>query len=151
MRRGEPITASRSGSERYALGGLALALTVGFAVFGCARDSNAGGLGDRAQKYMELRQKGSWEEIYEGMVDPDSKPKLSRDAFMERRKSAFDILEFEVVSVEETEGQGVVRARMQAVLPVLKPGGGTLSVRRELDDAQKWVQRDGRWYIQLRG
>jgi hypothetical protein len=126
-------------------------LVFGVAVLGCARDSTAGDLNARAQQYMELRRKGSWDEIYEGLVDPEAKLKLTRDSFLARRRSAFDILEFKVVSVEEKEGQGTVVARLDAVLPVLKPGGGTLNVRRQLDDAQQWVLRDGRWYIQLRG
>ena len=100
---------------------------------------------------MDLRQRGNWDEIWNGLVDPTSREGLKRDEFMARRRSSFDIVDFEILTVDETGQSGRVVAKLDAVVPVLKPGGGTMRIPRELDDAQTWVRRDGRWYIQLRG
>jgi len=131
---------------------VAMAVFVGLLAFvGCTDAENSNDLGARAKQYMDLRQKGSWEAIWTGLIDPETRTDIKRSAFMERRRSSFDIVDFEIVSVKEEGEAGEVVARMDTIVPVLKPGGGTLRIPRELDDAQEWVLREGRWYIQLRG
>ncbi len=118
---------------------------------GCSEGAKPADLADRAERYMDLRQKGSWDAIWTGMVDPEVRETIKRAAFMERRASSFDIVDFEIVSVDEKGEEGLVVAKMDTILPVLKPGGGLMRIPRELDDSQKWVLREGRWYIQLQG
>ena len=150
MRRGAPVSHR---PPRF-LGGMAVAVAVAVglsALVGCSAGGKPEDLATRAQSYMDLRQKGSWDAIWTGMIDPEVREGLKRNVFMERRRSAFDIVDFEIVSVDEMGEEGRVVAKMDAIVPVLKPGGGTLRVPREVDDSQDWVLREGSWYIQLRG
>ncbi|MDG2305463.1 MAG: hypothetical protein P8R42_12615 [Candidatus Binatia bacterium] len=118
---------------------------------GCSAGETPEDLVTRAQSYMDLRQKGSWDAIWTGMIDPQVREGLKRTAFMEKRRSSFDIVDFEIISVDEKGQEGQVVARMDTIVPVLKPGGGTMRIPRELDDPQDWVLREGSWYIQLHG
>ncbi len=75
---------------------------------------------------------------------------LGLKVFLKRREAAFDVLNFSVVSAEEQEGgTGKVVAKIDAMIPVLNPKGGTTMLRKEMEESQKWVARDGRWYIRL--
>jgi len=129
-----------------------VAISLGFlALIGCTEGAKAGDLTARARSYMDLRQKGSWDVIWSGLVDPEAREAIKRGAFMARRRSSFDILGFEIVSVDDEGRTGRVVARMETEVPVLKPGGGTMRIPRELEDTQEWVRREGRWYIRLQG
>jgi len=98
---------------------------------------------------MDLRQKGSWDEVWSGLIDPEAREQLKRSQFMARRKSAFEIMDFEIVSTDETGEAGSVVARMDTMMTILEPGGGRRRIPREMEDTQEWILRDGRWYIRL--
>lgn len=122
------------------------------ASLGCTpSDADSTDLASRAQRYMDLRQKGSWDAIWTGMIDPEARESIKHEVYLERRRSSFDIVDFEIVSVDEKGEEGQVVARLDTIVPILKPGGGVMRIPREVDDSQSWVLRDGRWYIQLRG
>ena len=151
VRRGAPLVASRVvGQSVGAL--LALSMLFGLALAGCqtAREQEKQDLQSRARNYLELKQKRDWVAIYEGLLDPELHGKLKREVFLKRRDASFDVLNFTVVSAEEQEGGGgQVVARIDAMIPVLNPKGGTTMLRKEMEESQKWVARDGRWYIRL--
>jgi hypothetical protein len=133
---------------------LALGLLLGVAVatFGCQSGADKQAkesLQARAQSYLELKQKRDWAAIYDGLLDPELHPKLNRDVFLRRRSAAFDVLGFTVVSANEEGDTGKVVAKLDAMVPVLNPQGGTTLLHKELEEPQHWVARDGRWYIQL--
>ncbi|MBY0279959.1 hypothetical protein K2Z84_31875 [Candidatus Binatia bacterium] len=151
MRRGAPLVASQVVGRST---GAALALTalLGIALASCqaSPQQEKQNLQDRARSYLELKQKRDWVAIYDGLLDPELHEKLKRDAFLKRREAAFDVLNFSVVSAEEQEGgTGKVVAKIDAMIPVLNPKGGTTMLRKEMEESQKWVARDGRWYIRL--
>lgn len=162
MRRGEPALLSpRSLAAALALSGLLGA--------GCSQEASTpsgggdasgeatakveegGGLEARARQYLELKQRHAWAEIYDEVLDPESRNKLEKQRFLRKREKAFDILGFEVVSAEQNGPEGRVRVQMEAMIPVLKPGGETTLIRKQVQDPQEWVFRDGRWYIRLEG
>jgi len=104
----------------------------------------------RAREYLELKQRHEWERIYDDLLAPEDRKKLERQHFLRKRASSFDVLDFDVVTVEkEGKGSARVAATMVAMIPVLKPGGETTLVRKRVRDEQRWVYRDGRWYIHL--
>ncbi len=151
VRRGAPLVASQVVGRST---GAALALTalLGIALASCqaSPQQEKQNLQDRARSYLELKQKRDWVAIYDGLLDPELHEKLKRDAFLKRREAAFDVLNFSVVSAEEQEGgTGKVVAKIDAMIPVLNPKGGTTMLRKEMEESQKWVARDGRWYIRL--
>jgi hypothetical protein len=133
---------------------LALAALLGMAITaaGCqAKHENeqAEDLQARAKQYLELKQKRDWAAIYDGFLDPELRKTLKRDLFLQRRSQAFDVLSYTLVSTKEEGETGKVVAKLDAMIPVLNPRGGTTMLRKELSEPQKWVARDGRWYIQL--
>lgn len=151
VRRGAPFVASR-GRGRYAGAILAFSALLGLALAGCQSGGpqETANLQDRARNYLELKQKRDWVAIYDGLLDPELHRKLKRETFLKRREAAFDVLNFTVVSAEEQEGgTGKVVAKIDAMIPVLNPKGGTTMLRKEMEESQKWVARDGRWYIRL--
>lgn len=104
---------------------------------------------------MDTRQRRDWATILDEFLDPESHSRIDRKEFLHTRRSGFDILAYEIVSLE-VEGDGAaatgrVRMKLDALIPVLEPGGGTRTLRRDVEDPQTWVVRDGRWYIQRRG
>lgn len=154
MRRGAPVvqggrTVGRAAGARFAL---AVLLGTAIATSGCQSTPGSGStenLQQRAQEYLELKQKRDWVAIYEGMLDPELQKKLKREVFLRRRSAAFDVLGFTVVSAKEEGDTGKVVAKLDAMIPVLNPRGGTTMLRKELEEPQQWVTREGRWYIQL--
>lgn len=129
-----------------------LALLGVFSVSACTSGGGSqADLASRAQAYMDMRQQGSWEAIWDGMIDPQAREQIKEEIYLERRRSSFDIVDFEIISIDEQGDEGRVVAKLDAIVSVLKPGGGLMRIPREVDDAQQWVLRDGRWYIQLQG
>ncbi len=133
---------------------LALAALLGVAATatGCqaAQENDAAGdLQARAQQYLELKQKRDWAAIYDGFLDPELRKTLPKEAFLKRRSMAFDVLSYTLVSTKEEGETGKVVVKLDAMIPVLNPRGGTTVLRKEVSEPQKWVVRDGRWYIQL--
>ena len=151
VRRGAPLVAS--GVVGRSAGALVtLTALLGIALAGCqaSPEQEQKNLQDTARRYLELKQKRDWVAIYDGLLDPELHEKLKRDVFLKRREAAFDVLNFSVVSVDEGEGgTGKVVAKIDAMIPVLNPKGGTTMLRKEMEESQKWVARDGRWYIRL--
>jgi hypothetical protein len=143
------VAAGRAAGVRVAL---AVLLGMAIVTHGCravAESEAHESLKTRAQTYLELKQKRDWAAIYDGLLDPELRPKLSRDVFLRRRNAAFDVLGFTVVSATEEGEAGKVVAKVDAMVPVLNPQGGTTMLHKELEEPQKWVTRGGRWYIQL--
>ena len=152
MLRGEPaLRRPRVGEVAVTV---ALALSLASA---CARGqeapqpANEVSLQDRAKQYLTLKQRHDWAEIYDDLLAPEDRSRLERQRFLKKREKAFDILGFEVVSAEEQGEEGRVRVKMEAMIPILNPGGETSLVRKQVQDPQTWVYRDGRWYIRLDG
>ena len=153
MRRGAPVVQNAAaGQAAGARVALAVLLGMAIATHGCRagaeKEANES-LKTRAQSYLELKQKRDWAAIYDGLLDPELRPKLNRDVFLRRRNAAFDVLGFTVVSANEEGEAGKVVAKVDAMVPILNPQGGTTMLRKELEEPQKWVARGGRWYIQL--
>jgi hypothetical protein len=151
VRRGEPALRRPSGA-------VALLATVTIVLASaCAQGAGtpatgeAAGLEARARQYLELKQRHAWAEIYDEVLDPESRKTLEKQRFLKKRENAFDILGFEVVSTEQKGEEGRVRVRMEAMIPIRNPGGETSLVRKKVQDPQTWVYRDGRWYIRLDG
>lgn len=107
----------------------------------------------RARQYMEVRQGRDWGVMYDEFLDPAGRAAIARPAFLAKRGGGFDILGFEVLRSEvqpETQPpRGKVQVQLDALIPVLLPGGGSQTVRRSVEEPQQWVFRDGSWYIQL--
>lgn len=117
---------------------------------GCSGGGPGGSsLTDRAKQYLELKQKHEWARIYDDLLDPQARPGLPKDAFLKRREVPFDVLSFELVSADSQGTEGKVVAKLEAVIPVLNPRGGTQTIQKKVDDVQRWVQRDGQWFIDL--
>ena len=155
MLRGEPAL------RRPRFGALAVTLALALSIASaCAREQTVSepaasgdeaGLEARAKQYLTLKQRHAWAEIYDDLLAPEDRSRLERQRFLKKRANAFDILGFEVVSAEEQGEEGRVRVKMEAMIPILNPGGETSLVRKQVQDPQTWVYRDGRWYIRLEG
>lgn len=118
---------------------------------GCRSGDPKENLRERATEYLELKRKRDWTAIYQGLLDPETRKTVKLEDFLKPRNQAMDLLGYELVSTEINEEGGSVKAKVDVVIPILSPRGGTTMMRKELEDSQHWVQRDGRWYIQLRG
>jgi hypothetical protein len=150
--RGEPAL------RRPGLGAIAVILAIALSLASaCAREQGPSeapadaGLEGRAKQYLTLKQRHAWAEIYDDILAPEDRERLERKRFLKKRENAFDILGFEVLSAEEQGPEGRVRVKMEAMIPVLNPGGETSLIRKQVQDPQTWVYRDGRWYIRLEG
>lgn len=108
----------------------------------------------RARQYMEARQSRNWSDVYDDFMDPAGRATVDKAEFLATRGGGFDILGFEVLQAEVDATAeppvGELRMRMEALIPLLAPGGGSHTVRRMMEDPQQWVFRDGQWYVQLR-
>ena len=136
---------------RSAASAIALLVLAALATGGCHSADPREELKERARQYLEMKQKREWTAIYEGLLDPEARKSVKLEDFLRVRKATMDVVGFQLVEAEVSDGNGSVRAKVDAVVPVLSPQGGTTMLRRELEDSQHWVQRDDRWYIQLRG
>jgi hypothetical protein len=140
-----------SGGERSRLAGILFLACVALLASACRGSDPKEELQSRARQYLELKQKREWTAIYEGLLDPETRKTVKLEEFLAPRKVTMDLLGFQVLGADVKDGSGSVRAKMDVVIPVLSPRGGTTMIRKELEDSQEWVRRDGRWYIQLRG
>jgi len=116
---------------------------------GCQSAAQTDSLETRARQYLELKQRHEWPTIYDSLLDPEVRKSVDREAFLKKRSVPFDVVGFDVVSAEAEGDRGKVVAKLEAIVPVLNPRGGTVMIRKELEDAQEWVHRDGHWYIRL--
>ena len=121
---------------------------------GCFSPPTAKDLEIRARQYMQERQKRDWVAVYDEFLDPELRPLIPRERFLRKRNGAYDLLSFAVDSVqieaEESPRRGRVQVRMEAVIPLMTPTGGSQTIRRELVDPQQWVVRDGEWFVLLK-
>jgi hypothetical protein len=121
---------------------------------GCFAPPGVKDLEVRVRQYMAERQERDWVAVYDKFVDPDSKLQLPRDDFLRRRSGAYDLLGFSVDSAtiepEKSPPTARVKVRMEAVIPLMAPNGGSRTIRRELVDPQQWVVHDGKWYVRLK-
>ena len=102
---------------------------------GCFGPPGVKDLEVRARQYMEERQKRDWVAVYDKFLDPDLRLEIPRDAFLQRRSGAYDLLSFSVDSATVEPGES---------------NGGSRTIRRELVDSQSWVVREGQWYVRLK-
>jgi len=149
-------SAPRRASQTLSARALAVALLMAFAGLplvgvGCRSTDPKENLRERATEYLELKRKREWTAIYQGLLDPEARKDVKLEDFLKPRKQAIDLLGFELLSTEVNQDSGSVKVKVDVVIPILSPRGGTTMMRKELEDSQQWVQRDGRWYIQLRG
>jgi hypothetical protein len=155
MRRGaQAVPSPAAGQAAGAWIALAALLGMALTAAGCQakRENEAPeNLEARARQYLELKQKRDWAAIYDGLLDPELRKTLKREVFLRKRSVAFDVLGYTLVSAKEEGETGKVVAKLDAMIPVINPRGGTSMLRKELEEPQKWVARDGRWYIQLAG
>jgi hypothetical protein len=129
-----------------------MAVTCGMATaLGCRTAPQGESLETRARQYLELKQRHDWPAIYDGLLDPEARKTVDRDAFLKKRSVPFDVLSFDLVSAKTEGDRGSVMAKLDAMIPVLNPRGGTVMIRKQLDDPQEWVNRNGHWYIRLEG
>jgi len=121
---------------------------------GCFAPPGVKDLEVRVRQYMAERQERDWVAVYDTFLDPDSKSRLPRNDFLRRRSGAYDLLGFSVDSAtiepEKSPPVAQVRVRMEAVIPLMAPNGGSRTIRRELVDPQQWVVYEGKWYIRLK-
>jgi hypothetical protein len=123
-----------------------LALAVLWA--GC-NDRSPASLEERALAYWDLKQSKQWEEIYDGYLDPERKEQLSRDRFLKKRELAFDTLDYAITAAEEQGDQAVVRVSSTANIPALEPGRKVRIITKKVNVEDRWVRRDGVWYVIL--
>lgn len=139
------------------ISGLALwapAFLLCFLSVGCFRAPDVKDLEARARQYMQERQKRDWSAVYDEFMDPKVRSDQPKRDFLRRRGGAFDLLSFSIESATIDPSakpiSGRVVVRMEAVIPLLAPNGGSQTVRREISDPQIWVVRDGIWYVRLK-
>ena len=61
-------------------------------------------------------------------------------------------MEFLGAKVGEFDPKGdrvTVPVEVDANVPVMRPGGPPLTIRKQIDEKQDWVRRDGQWYVRL--
>jgi hypothetical protein len=113
---------------------------------GCS-DRSPQTLEERARAYWELKQSKQWAEIYDGYIDPERKTQMPRDRFLKKRELAFDTLDFAITSATENGDRAVVTVSTTANIPALEFGGKVRIITKKVDVEDRWVKRDGVWYV----
>lgn len=126
----------------------AVVLVVAIALGGCAKESS-GTLKERAQQYLDLKQGKRWEEVYDGYLDPTLKRTLTKEAFLNKRALAFDVLRHEIKDIKENGSEGSVLVAGEANFPARGTGGNVHMLQRDFSSTDQWVKRDEVWYIVL--
>lgn len=140
----------RGGSLRMAALGLLLVPAMGLQAVACRSADPQVDLRERVGQYLAMKQKREWTGIYEGMLDPEVRKSLKLEDFLRPRAQAMDFVGFDVLEVSPADGR--VKVKVDAMVPVLQPGNqAPLMVRKQTEEEQRWVQRDGRWYVHLEG
>ena len=130
--------------------GIVVGVVVVLALSGCSQRGTGASLEDRASKYWELKQAKRWEEVYDDFLDPAVKEALPRDAFLKKRRLAFDTLSYSVVEAREDGDTGTVRVTTDANIPLRDTKGGVQLTRKTVTVEEQWNKRDGVWYLHLR-
>jgi len=134
---------------RQAVWGGALVVVLWAALAGCNRSGSTATLGERVERFWELKQAKRWEEVYQGYLDPALRERISRSAFLDQRKLAFDVLSFTVTEVREDGDQAVVVVTSESNIPAPAGRGKLRMLRQTVTTEDKWVRRDGVWYVDL--
>lgn len=116
----------------------------------CASPDPKQSLSDRVVAFDDLRQKAEWSAIYRDMLDPEIRKSLKIEDFLKPREQA--TMEFLGARVGEVDLKGeraTVSVEVDANVPVMRPGGPPLPIRKQIDEKQDWVRRDGQWYVRL--
>jgi hypothetical protein len=143
-----PATSGCTRARRATWGG-ALVAVLSATVLGCSQGGSTATLSERVGRYWELKQAKRWEEVYQGYLDPALKERISRDAFLNKRKLAFDILSFSITEVREDGDQAVVIVTSESNIPAPAGRGKLRMLRKTVSSEDKWVRRDGVWYVEL--
>lgn len=106
-------------------------------------------LSDRVAKYWALKQSKGWDEVYDQYLDPKAKETVKKEAFLGRRRLAFDILSFRVTEPKEEGDTAKVAVENEVNFPIKSPTGEMQLIKKQVTTTETWVRRDGAWYIQL--
>ncbi len=128
--------------------GVAALLLLG-AIAGCQKTDPVASLKDRATTYWGLKQSKGWAEVYDKYLDPEIKKTLTKDAFLKRRWLAFDILSYEVSSVQEDGDKATVEVANEVNFPLKTPQGELTFIKKQVSTKDQWVRRGGVWYVVL--
>lgn len=145
------LTPRRRGGMRSALvTRCGLLVVVGALLLGgCSRGATSTPLPERVAKYWELKQSKRWEEVYDGYLDPELKGKISKAAFLRKRLLAFDILGFTVGEPKESGDEATLEVVNDVNIPMRGPGGKVQMTHETVTTEERWVRRDGTWFIRL--
>lgn len=116
---------------------------------GCQKDDSATALKNRAAKYWELKQLKGWEEVYDQYLDPTVRSRLTKQAFLKKRRRAFDTLSYEISEVQETNDTGAVAVTNEVNFPLKTPAGELRLIKKRITTKDQWVRREGTWYVEL--
>jgi len=128
-----------------------LAVVVVAMLAGCSNTGPAATLGERVDRYWELKQAKRWEEVYDSYLDPAAKERVSKEAFLAKRKLAYDILSYTVTEAREDGDQAVVVVTNESNIPAPAGRQKLRMLRQTVKTEDKWVRRDGAWYVDLPG
>lgn len=103
----------------------------------------------RVTKYWSLKQSKGWDEVYDQFLDPKAKEGIKKEAFLGRRRLAFDILSFRVADSKEEGDTAKVAVENEVNFPIKSPAGEMQLIKKQVTTTETWVRRDGAWYIQL--
>lgn len=106
-------------------------------------------LSERVAQYWALKQSKGWEDVYDRFVDPKAKESVKKEAFLGRRRLAFDVLSFNVKEAKEEGDTAKVAVENEVNFPIKSPAGEMQLIKKQVTTTETWVRRDGAWYIQL--
>lgn len=136
-------------AERTVAGVVLLALVAAFGGAGCRKADPSASLKERAGAYWGLKQSKSWPEVYDEYLDPEAKKTVTRDAFLKRRFLAFDILSYEISSVQVENEKATVEVANEVNVPLKTPQGELTFIKKQVITKDPWVLRGGVWYVVL--
>lgn len=128
---------------------IVLTTVVALAAAGCSELKSGTTLEDRATEYLELKRTKRWEEVYDRYLDPEIKGSLSREAFLKKRLLAFNVLSYSIKELREDGNEGTVSVSGEANIPVRGVRGAVRMIQKEIAVEDRWVKRDGVWYVRL--
>lgn len=153
MRRGAPAAppAPETGAIPFARrAALAAVVTAMACASACSTPDPQQVLGARVQRFDEMRQKLEWKAIYQDMLDPELRKSFKIEDFLKRREQAtMEFLGARVGKVGIEGDRASVEVEVEANVPVLRPGGPPMTIRKQIAEKQDWVRRDGQWYVRL--
>ncbi|MFM7143872.1 MAG: hypothetical protein ACKO2K_18360 [Alphaproteobacteria bacterium] len=116
----------------------------------CSSPDPKQALAERVDRFDDLRQKADWASIYRDMLDPEIRKSLKIDDFLKpREQSTMEFLGARVGSFDPKGDRVTVPVEVDANVPVMRPGGPPLTIRKQIEEKQDWVRRDGQWYVRL--